>query len=54
MDLEKLLAVAAKYGMLPVAALYFMFKLQGFMETQIAQNATMVELLRQLVEMHKR
>lgn len=53
MDLEKLLALISKYGLVPVAAIYFMFKLQGFMETQIAQNATVVELLRQLVEAHK-
>lgn len=54
MDVEKLLALAGKYGLVPIGALYFMFKLQAFMETQIAQNASTLELLRQLVELHRK
>lgn len=52
MDLEKLLALATKYGLFPIAALYFMFKLQSYMEQQIAQNTTVIELLRQLISLH--
>lgn len=52
MDLEKVLLLVSKYGIVPVSAIWFMFKLQSFMEQQVAQNATSIELLRQLISLH--
>lgn len=53
MDFDKLIATFKAVGFPTAIAIWFLWKIQGFMEAMVANQAAMVELLRQLVEMHK-
>lgn len=54
MDLDKLFAFAGKFGFAGVVAVWFMWKAQAFFDSMTANQATVVELLRQLVALHQR
>lgn len=54
MDLDKLFAFAGKFGFAGVVAVWFMWKAQAFFDAMAANNATQIELLRQLVQLHQR
>jgi len=52
MDVDKLILLIKTLGFPIVVAIWFLWKFQTFMETQISQQTTMIELLRRLVEIH--
>ena len=53
MDLDKLVMLISKLGFPAVVALWFMWKIQGFMDAMVTQQTAMIELLRQLISLHR-
>ena len=53
MNIEALIALISKLGFPIVVAVWFLWKVQEFMESLIVGQTQAIELLRQLVELHK-
>lgn len=53
MDFDKITAFVKALGFPVAVAVWFMWKVQAFLDILTVQNATMIELLRQLLELHK-
>ena len=54
MDFDKLAVIFSKIGFPVAVALWFMFKLQAYLDTMTVQQVQMVQLLQQLIELHRR
>lgn len=54
MDYDKLIAIFKAVGFPTAVAIWFLFKIQIFFDTLISQQATLIELLRQLIVMHQK
>ena len=54
MDWDRFIAFFKTLGFPATVALWFMWKVQGYLDIQTAQNAQLIELVRQLIEMHRR
>lgn len=52
MDFDKIAAFFKIVGFPAGIALWFMWEFRGFLSTSTAQQATMIELLRQLIAIH--
>jgi len=52
MEIDKVIALLGKFGFPTFIAVWFLYKIQIFLDALIAQNATVIELLRQLIQMH--
>lgn len=53
MDADKVILLLKTVGFPGAIAIWFLWKIQAFLDALTASNVTMVELLRQLVEMHR-
>lgn len=53
MNLEMLIAFISKLGFPIFVAAWFLWKIQGFMDALLVGQTQTIELLRQLVELHK-
>lgn len=53
MDFDKVVVFFKTVGFPTAIAVWFLWKIQVFMDTLTASQATMVELLRQLIAVHK-
>ena len=53
MDWDKLTIFIKTLGFPIVVAIWFMWKVQGALEQMVVSQAVTVELLRQLLEVHK-
>ena len=53
MDLDKITAFLKLIGFPTALAIWFLWKIQGFMDALLIQQTTIIELLRQLVELHR-
>lgn len=53
MNLETFIAFISKLGFPIMVAVWFLWKVQSFMESLIVGQVQAIELLRQLVELHK-
>lgn len=53
MDLDKLTVFVKSLGFPVVMSVWFLWKIQAFMDTMIVQQATVIELLNQLIRVHK-
>ena len=53
MNLEVLIAFISKLGFPILVAVWFLWKVQAFMEALLVGQTQTIELLRQLVELHK-
>lgn len=54
MDFDKIAAFVKVLGFPVAIAVWFLWKIQAFLDASVANNSTMIELLRQLVEMHRK
>lgn len=52
MDVEKLIAFIKTLGFPVAVAIWFLYKIQNFMDMQTAHQATLIELMRQLIALH--
>jgi len=52
MDIEKFIVFFKAVGFPVGVAVWFLWKIQTFMEAQTANSAAMVELMRQLISLH--
>ena len=53
MDIDKFVVFFKAVGFPAAVAVWFLWKIQGFMDALTVSQTSMVELLRQLVELHK-
>ena len=53
MEPEKILALVKSFGFPAAITVWFLWKIQGFMDALLISQTTMVELMRQLIELHK-
>ena len=53
MDFDKLIAIVKSLGFPAAIAIWFLWVIQAFFTTIIAQNAVVIELLRHLIELHR-
>jgi hypothetical protein len=53
MDPEKFLVFCKAVGFPVAVSIWFLWKIQVFMDALLVSQTTMTELLRQLVELHK-
>lgn len=52
MDIDKVILFMKAFGFPAAIAVWFLWKIQVFMDALTISNATMVELLRQLIALH--
>ena len=53
MDPDKVLVFFKAVGFPAAVAVWFLWKIQTFMDALLVSQTTMIELLRQLIEVHK-
>jgi hypothetical protein len=53
MDIDKTIALLKAFGFPAAIAVWFLWKIQVFMDALTVSNTQVVELMRQLVELHK-
>jgi hypothetical protein len=53
MDLDKITAFIKTLGFPAAIAVWFLWKIQTFMDAMIVQQTTIIDLLHQLVQAHK-
>ena len=53
MELEKIVALIKSLGFPTALAIWFLWKIQVFMDALLVQQTQITELLRQLVELHR-
>jgi len=53
MDIDKVIIFFKTVGFPVGVAVWFLWKIQSFMEAQAVNSAAMVELMRQLIALHK-
>jgi hypothetical protein len=53
MDIDKFIVFFKAVGFPAAIAVWFLWKIQAFMEAQMVNSAATVELLRQLISIHK-
>ena len=53
MEFDKILSIVSKLGFPTALAIWFLWKIQAFMDALVVQQTTITELLRQLIELHR-
>lgn len=53
MDIDKAIALLKAFGFPTAVAVWFLWKIQTFMDQLTVSQTQLVELLRQIVELHK-
>jgi len=54
MDIDKLIVLLKTFGFPAVIAIWFLWKIQVFMDALTVSQTQLVELLRQVIELHNK